>query len=59
MESAAVGETVDAGEIAIGVWDIDMLIAVFGEIDLSEYEDRPLDYDAAIQEPSLESLFTN
>lgn len=55
MECAAIGEMVDTGtEYSSDVWD-SILVSLYGDIDLSEYDsEQPVDYDAAIQEQSLE-----
>jgi hypothetical protein len=50
-------EVMDAGTECFGdAWDFDTLVSLYGDVGiyLSDYDaDRPLDYDAAIQEPSL------
>lgn len=61
MTGVTVDETVDAGaETHIGCWDIDLLDSLFGSsVELSEFVDEPLDYDAAIQEQSLETVLAD
>jgi hypothetical protein len=52
MECILADEAIDTGENAIDVWDLEMLVSLFGEIDTSDYGiDNQLDFAAASQEP--------
>ncbi len=55
MECAVADEAIDAGENVVDVWDLDVLVSLYGDvcIDSLDFESGLTVDDTAIQESSL------
>jgi hypothetical protein len=60
MECLLTDEAIETGENHVGVFDFDVLVSLYGDIDMSAFDaDQLVDYDAATQGDSLAELFTD